>query len=288
MILYFFYSSSSPISSVGDLRIDKNTYTASLCTAGSTAAISTSADTLSSMNSGIETHIAKKIDSNNFVYFHYSTGDSVVVESTTEFGSFQTILSGNFVEHYDPTTSTGIQYKFKEVVSVDIVDEFLFVLDKGNLTLFKFDISGLITNDTVVRRKNLKDVQHPGRFLLKTLGGTEYTQVKNRLVDPVAISIHDKLIYILDNGTRSIKIYDLNFNYIKDIITKIIFILKTIHMPKWRKFISSSKRPLRSHHQFKYFFMNLRWKKIINNLYQNPLTFSNHYTFDHIAYPHEI
>ena len=210
-------TTSSPVSSVGDLRIDKNTYTASLCTANSTAAISTSADTLSGINSSIETHIAKKIDSNNFVYFHYSTGDSVVVESTTEFGSFQTILSGNFVEHYDPTTNTGIQYKFKEVVSVDIVDEFLFVLDKGNLTLFKFDISGLISNDPVVRRKTLKDNNHPGRFLLKTLGGTEYTQVKNRLVDPIAISIYDNRIYVLDNGTRSIKIYDLNFNYIKDV-----------------------------------------------------------------------
>ena len=210
-------TTSSPISSVGDLRINKNTFSSSLCTANSTAAISTSADTLSTMHGGIETHITKKIDSNYFVYFHYSSGDSIVVESTTEFGSFQTILSGNFVEHYDPQKNIGTQFSFKNVVSVDTVDEFLFVLDKGNLTVFKFDASGLLTNDPIVRRRNLNDSERPGRFLLKTLGGTEFTQIKNKLVDPIAISIHNKLLYILDNGTRSIKIYDLNFNFIKEL-----------------------------------------------------------------------
>ena len=98
-----------------------------------------------------------------------------------------------------------------------VVDEFLFDLDRGNLTLFKFDISGLLTNDAVVQRTGINDPDNPGRVLLKTLGGTQYTQVKNRLVDPVSVSIHNKKLYVLDNGTRSIKIYDLDFNYLDEI-----------------------------------------------------------------------
>ena len=203
-------TTSSPISAVDSyINVDSD-FTATL---SSTSTNPASGNSLSSMHANIETHIAKKLDSNHFVYFTYSTGDSVVVESTTQFGTVKSVLSGNFVE-YSPEDKNA--FKFKKIVSVDIVDEYLFVLDRGNLTLFKFDISGLLTNDTAVRRTGVQDNINPGRLLLKTLGGTQYTQIKNRLVDPVSISVHDKKLYILDNGTRSIKTYDLNFNYLNE------------------------------------------------------------------------
>ena len=214
-------TTSSPTSAAAEyINVDSD-FTATFV---NTSLNPASGNSLSSMYADIETHITKKIDSNHFVYFTYSKGDSVVIESTTGLGtsSIKSILSGNFVE-YNPTHKpqnppvTHLGFKFKRVVSVDIVDEFLFVLDRGNLTLFKFDISGLLTNDTAVRRTGVTDT-NPGRLLLKTLGGTQYTQVKNRLVDPVSISVYDKQLYVLDNGTRSIKIYDLNFNYVNEVI----------------------------------------------------------------------
>ena len=204
-------TTSSPTSAVGSyINVDPN-FNATL---SSTSTNPASGNSLSSMHGNIETHIAKKLDSNHFVYFTYSTGDSVVVESTTQFGTVKSVLSGNFVEYSPDDNNT---FKFKNIVSVDIVDEYLFVLDRGNLTLFKFDISGLITNDSAVRRTGINDTDNPGRLLLKTLGGTQYTQVKNKLVDPVSLSVHNKKLYVLDNGTRSIKIYDLNFNYLNEI-----------------------------------------------------------------------
>jgi len=205
-------TTSSPVSSAPNyISVDPNF----IATFSSTSTNPASGNSLSSMYAGVETHIAKKLDSNHFVYFTYSNDDSVVIESTTEFGTIKSVLSGNFVEFNPDNRET---FKFKNVVSVDIVDEFLFVLDRGNLTLFKFDISGLLTNDPAIRRTGADDFVNPGRILLKTLGGTHYTQVKNRLIDPVSVSVYDKRIYILDNGTRSIKIYDLNFNYITDIL----------------------------------------------------------------------
>ena len=210
-------TASSPTEAVGTyINVDQN-FTATFV---DTALNPASGNSLSSMHADIETHITKKIDSNHFVYFTYSSGDSVVVESTTAFGTIKSVLSGNFVE-FSPDNKDGVTpsnaFKFKQVVSVDIVDEYLFVLDRGNLTLFKFDISGLLTNDAAVQRLGADDKTNPGRLLLKTLGGTQYTQVKNRLVDPIGVSVYDKKLYILDNGTRSIKIYDLNFNYINEI-----------------------------------------------------------------------
>jgi len=203
-------TTSSPISSVNSyINVDPY-FTATL---SSTSTNPASGNSLSSMHGNIETHIAKKLDSNHFVYFTYSTGDSVVVESTTQFGTIKSVLSGNLVEYSHGNKNA---FKFKEVVSVDIVDEYLFVLDRGLLTLFKFDASGFLTNDTAVRRTSVIDT-NPGRLLLKTLGGTQYTQVKNKLVDPVSLSVHDKKLYVLDNGTRSIKIYDLNFNYLNEV-----------------------------------------------------------------------
>ena len=205
-------TTSSPTSAADNyINVDSN-FTATFV---DTSINPASGNSLSSMYVDVETHIVKKRNSNHFVYFTYSKDDSVVVESTTEFGTIKSVLSGNFVEH----NPQGRQaFKFKNVVSVDIVDEFLFVLDKGNLTLFKFDISGLLSSDTAIQRTGINDIVNPGRLLLKTLGGTQYTQIKNRFIDPVSISVYDEKIYILDNGTRSIKIYDLNFNYIDDFI----------------------------------------------------------------------
>ena len=179
-------TASSPTSAAAEyINVDSN-FTATFV---DTALNPASGNSLSSMHADIETHITKKIDSNHFVYFTYSSGDSVVVESTTEFGTIKSVLSGNFVE-FSPDNKNA--FKFKEVVSVDIVDEYLFVLDRGNLTLFKFDISGLLTNDAAVQRLGADDKTNPGRLLLKTLGGTQYTQVKNRLVDPVSVNVYDK------------------------------------------------------------------------------------------------
>ena len=79
-------TTSSPTSAVGSyIDIDSN-FNATLrsTTTNPGSGVYTS---LSSMHGNIETHIAKKLDSNHFVYFTYSTGDSVVVESTTEFGT---------------------------------------------------------------------------------------------------------------------------------------------------------------------------------------------------------
>ena len=64
----------------------------------------------------------------------------------------------------------------------------------------------------------------PGRFLLKTIGGKGKVNRKNKLTNPSSISIFNEKIYVLDNGNFTIKVFDLNFNFINSYTDKEILI----------------------------------------------------------------
>ena len=164
-----------------------------------------------------ETHFTIKTDeSDKFVLFNYSPEQSFVVESDTDITNITTLLSSNEIE-FDKT------FTFKNVVSVDIIDNFLFVLDKDANTAFKFDISGLITDDPALKRTSASDSTHPGRYLLKTIGGEGLSQTKNKLSSPESLSVYKDKIYILDNGHTSLKVFDLNFNFIQEVSSPNLF-----------------------------------------------------------------
>lgn len=164
-----------------------------------------------------ETHFTLKTDeTDKFVLFNYSPDQSFVVESDTNITNITTLLSSNEVE-FNKT------FKFKNIVSVDIIDNFLFVLDKDANTAFKFDISGLITDDPALKKTSAADLTHPGRYLLKTIGGEGISQTKNKLSRPESLSIYKDRIYILDNGHTSLKVFDLNFNFIQEISSPNLF-----------------------------------------------------------------
>ena len=164
-----------------------------------------------------ETHITLKNDgTEKFLYFNYSPDQSVVSETDVNVTTITTLVSGNEVE-FNKT------FKFKNVVSVDIVDNLLFVLDKGSDTAFKFDITGLITDDNALKRTGINDTSHPGRYLLKTIGGEGTSQTKNKLINPSSLSVYKNRIYILDNGHNSLKVFDLDFNFIQEISSPNLF-----------------------------------------------------------------
>ena len=164
-----------------------------------------------------ETHITLKNDgTEKFLYFNYSSDESVITETDVNLTTITTLVSGNEVE-FNKT------FKFKNVVSVDIVDNLLFVLDKDSNTAFKFDITGLITDDTALKRTGVNDTSNPGRYLLKTIGGEGTSQTKNKLVKPQSLSVYENKIYILDNGHNSLKVFDLDFNFIREVTAPNLF-----------------------------------------------------------------
>ena len=158
-----------------------------------------------------ETFIISQTDNTGkLLYFNYSKDVSCVYETNTNITTVTGLLSSNEVE-FNKT------FKFKNVVSVDTSDNYLFVLDKGANTVYKFDISGLITSDKALKRTSFIDSERPGRYLLKTIGGEGSAQSRNKIKNANSISVYKDRIYILDNGNNSIKIFDLDFNFIDEL-----------------------------------------------------------------------
>ena len=185
-----------------------------------------SADSTPTLSSTDEIHIIKSPNEEKDLVFLYGNENSLVFKIDTEFtGSSATmLLSGNEAEF-------NKSFQFSNVVSVDNYEDFLFILDKGSSTLYKYDISGLLYKDPAIERTGLNDTTHPGRFLVKTIGGKGKTNRKNKLTKPSSVKIYNKEVYVLDNGNYSIKVYDTNFNFIRDIVDKDLFIKNNGDVP---------------------------------------------------------
>ena len=184
-------------------------FTAPASSPGTTTSGTTSLSTIN------ELHFLKRGNTNEKIVFSYGTDNSLIFKISENNQTITSLLSGNKVEF-------NKQFEFSNVVSVDSFNNFLFILDKGNNTLFKFDVSGLIYSDPPVERNSI-DSDLPGRFLLKTIGGKGKVNRKNKLTNPSSISIFNEKIYVLDNGNFTIKIFDLNFNFINSYTDKEIF-----------------------------------------------------------------
>ena len=186
-----------------------DTYTADASIPLTTTSGTTSLSTIN------ELHFLKRGNTNEKIVLSYGTDNSLIFKISEDNQTITSLLSGNKVEF-------NKQFEFSNVVSVDSFNNFLFVLDKGNDTLFKFDIAGLIYSDPPVERNSI-DSDLPGRFLLKTIGGKGKVNRKNKLTNPSSISIFNEKIYVLDNGNITIKVFDLNFNFINSYTDKEIF-----------------------------------------------------------------
>ena len=208
-------SDNSPLSAAPKyVAIENTTQLAALSTRGELPVGVTHSNSLSNLK---ETFIVNQTDgTGKLLVFNYSKDNSYAYEINSGTTSVTTLLSGNEVEF-------NKSFKFKEVVSVDSKDNFLFVLDRGANTVYKFDITGLITSDKALKRTNADDSQRPGRYLLKTIGGEGTGQTKNKLINPNGLSVYKDKLYILDNGHNSIKVFDLDFNFLKEVSAPNLF-----------------------------------------------------------------
>lgn len=170
-----------------------------------------------SLSSVEEVFYSKKENTNDRVIFSYGPDSSLVFKVPENLTTYTPYITNNKVEH-------NRNFEFSNVTTIESKDNFLFVLDKGNDTLFKFDASGLLYSDPAVERTGPNDsTQLPGRFLLKTVGGKGKINRKNKLSNPSSFSIFNNQIYILDNGNFTIKVFDLNFNFVTSFTDKKLF-----------------------------------------------------------------
>lgn len=157
----------------------------------------------------------KRLNDTNRILFSYGKNNCYVAKIDNDLTTLTSLLSGKKIEH-------NKNFEFSNVTSVALKNSYLFVLDRGNDTLFKFDVSGFINNDPAIERTSITS-NFPGRYLVKTIGGKGKVNRKNKLNDPSGISIYGDKIYVLDNGNSTVKIFDLNFNFINSYFDKQIF-----------------------------------------------------------------
>lgn len=204
------FTASSPTTALTGLTFS-NSYSS---TFNDVTATPSGTPSLSTIN---EVHIIKSPNAENNLVLTFGENNNFIFKTDTNYTSVTGLLSGKQAEF-------NKSFEFSNVVSVDDYQDFLFILDKGSNTLFKFDISGLLYKDPAIQRTGINDTTHPGRYLVKTVGGKGKTSRKNKLTNPQGIKVYNDEVYVLDNGNYSIKVYDINFNFIRDIVDKDLFL----------------------------------------------------------------
>lgn len=204
-------TTSSPTTAISSIIID-DSFDATI---GSIDASVTGTSSLSTVK---EIELIKSPNSDELLVFNYGTENSFIFKTDTSYTSVNGLVSGNFVEF----SKTGNrQFVYGDIVSSRVDGDYLYLLDRGNNLVFKYDITGLLYEDPAIERTGLNDIEHPGRLLVRTLGGRGDN--KNQFKEPNGFSIYDEKIYIIDNGNFSIKVFDTDFNFLQRIIDKDLF-----------------------------------------------------------------
>lgn len=112
--------------------------------------------------------------------------------------------------------SNGV--RFQNIQDITISDsKSLYVLDSNLGTIFKFDISGMLTLDDAVLKNDT-----PGRLMTAMMGNIGTLNDKTKFLNPVCITSVNDLIYVVDHdstsGNSAIKVFDseLNWKYTKN------------------------------------------------------------------------
>lgn len=144
-----------------------------------------------------------------------NTTTNLILLSGTETSSINVV--GNFFNANNPIWSnSNVTHPSNELTFTDIANHVitdnneLFVLDSGMNTIFKFDISGILTLD-----KSILQNDTPGRLMTGMIGGVGEVTDKTRFKSPVVIETVDNLIYALDNTATEavIKVFDSDLNW---------------------------------------------------------------------------
>lgn len=126
-------------------------------------------------------------------------------------------LIGNFFNNNNPIYSdSDVTHPSNEILFENIAnhvitqDNDLFVLDKNHKTIFKFDISGILTLDRAILQNDT-----PGRLMTGMMGGPGELTDKTRFTNPMMMETVDNLIYTIDHSASEsiIKVFDSDLNW---------------------------------------------------------------------------
>ena len=145
------------------------------------------------------------------VYNHIaSTSTSVLLLSGFDTTNVDVISNSEYTN-----VASGIA--FENIVDIGINSENdLIVLDSSLRSIYKFDITGILTLDTAVLNSST-----PGRLLKEVTGSLGSVYDKTKFYNPISMALVDNMMYILDYNSSEdagvVKVFDSNFNWKKNV-----------------------------------------------------------------------
>lgn len=94
---------------------------------------------------------------------------------------------------------------FGELYDITPSRDFIFITDKKNSVIYKYEVGGYFNGDLALANK---------RNLIEILGGKGQKSSFSRLNAPTLIASNEDIIAVYDSGNDMIKIFDIYFNYI--------------------------------------------------------------------------
>lgn len=144
-----------------------------------------------------------------------STQTNLMLLSGTNITDINLIINpnnpNNIIVSDSSVTHPSNEILFRDIKGHVVSDEReLFVLDGYHKTVFKFDISGILTLDDAIL---LNDT--PGRLMIGMIGGSGEVTDKTKFSSPIIIETANNLIYILDSSDAGtyVKLFDSELNW---------------------------------------------------------------------------
>jgi len=141
--------------------------------------------------------LIKNIDIDRYSLF-ISNGTEIKVLNFNDAASYINIAFSQ------TEVDAGYGVRYKNVCDMEVYNNFVFVLDSGLDTIVKYDASGFVGENTVTNNR---------LFYVNSIGNTGNFQAKTAFNNPLGMTVTDNLLYVLDSGNSSIKVFDTNLNW---------------------------------------------------------------------------
>ena len=143
-------------------------------------------------------------------------------------------LSGAAFTFYTNVIDNYSDELCKNLEDIKYDGKFIYVSDSkinGSGQVFKYDITGYITNDAVFENK---------KYMIEPIGGSGSVDRMNKFKNCTVLGANNNEIWVYDSGNNAIKIFDSNFVW-----------KKTLKIPSTRK----------------YSVLDIRYRKMNNHVY---------------------
>jgi hypothetical protein len=141
-----------------------------------------------------------------YILFAATVNNLVVIETETN-SSLNILLS---------TTKVSIEsdLQFINIAAIKTAGNYLYILDSFYSNLYRYNIDGILSDDVF-----------PSQLILDKVIGKQGTfQDKYAFNNPTSLCVFNDNLYVLDAGNYSVKVYDLDLNFVNTFNLKHILV----------------------------------------------------------------